>query len=492
MRTPRAGGPGAMSGFQVAPVEGGCPVALPPGETVIGRGPLLGITDKRVSRKHAILKVMGDQLCIKPVHVNPCFYRPSEHSQFLPLDSDEWHHLSPGDNFSLLVDKCVFRVVFPHTDMDGLKSWNDAEEMPNQTSKMPPERSTLQQIPSSNHGKLLEGQSVLERTTETPQKLSASRKRVLPAWMLQGDLTVPSSLLSVPGNRNNEERRKSPAKKQKTTTSSDAALSLQAVQGVATESAVPKVENNNSRSVSLIPKTVAMQNECSEPSQSAYRSTESDPSNMRGIEEDRGASKAESEGMPSQSLVHQDENKVLIPDQTTEADSSDSTGSSSVPQSSNLTKHTRIPCQYGRNCYRKNPIHFQQFSHPGDADCHDPEVGTAAVNDPRPECPYGTTCYRKNPQHKKEYKHTAPPEPERKQTRPKPIKKGRSLLEDDSDNEGRPNEYDLDDSFIDDEEEEECEPTDEDSDWEPDFEGKDDEDVDTLLEEAQEFVKTKK
>lgn len=30
-----------------------------------------------------------------------------------------------------------------------------------------------------------------------------------------------------------------------------------------------------------------------------------------------------------------------------------------------------------------------------------------------------------------------------------------------------PNEYDLNDSFIDDEEEEECEPTDEDSDWEP-------------------------
>ena len=27
-------------------------------------------------------------------------------------------------------------------------------------------------------------------------------------------------------------------------------------------------------------------------------------------------------------------------------------------------------------------------------------------NDPRPECEYGLDCYRKNPQHKKDFKHT--------------------------------------------------------------------------------------
>lgn len=42
-----------------------------------------------------------------------------------------------------------------------------------------------------------------------------------------------------------------------------------------------------------------------------------------------------------------------------------------------------------------------------------------------------------------------------------------------------PNEYDLNDNFIDDEEEE-CEPTDEDSDWEPSSEDKVNEDVETL------------
>nr|XP_056712750.1 aprataxin and PNK-like factor [Euleptes europaea] len=493
-----------MSGFKVAPVEGGSPVALPPGETVIGRGPLLGITDKRVSRKHAILKVTGDQLCIKPVHINPCFYRPSENSQPLPLDTDKWHQLSPGDNFSLLVDKYVFRVAFTHTEMEGLQSRNsgilDAEERPDQTPKMPPRQSSLQQPSSSDHDKLLEAHSRLERTAGTPQKLSASvadpeklrpaaRKRLLPAWMLQGDLVILSSSTAVPGRGNNEERKRSPGKKQKTTPSDRAALPVQDMQGVAAEFAFPKVENNNSKVIPQIPKCLTVQNEFLEPSQSGHQCIES---NKREIEEESTPSKTADQGVPSQSPVHQDEKEAFILDQMAETDISDSAGSSDVPQSSNVTKHKRTPCQYGRKCYRKNPVHFQEFSHPGDADYQDPEVVTPADNDRRPECPYGTACYRTNPQHKKEYKHTAPPGPERRQTRPNPAKKGRSVLEEDSDHDGEPNEYDLDDSFIDDKEEEECDPTDEDSDWEPDFEDKDTKDVDTLLKEAQKFVKTKK
>lgn len=59
-------------------------------------------------------------------------------------------------------------------------------------------------------------------------------------------------------------------------------------------------------------------------------------------------------------------------------------------------------------------------------------------------------------------------------------------------NDGAANEYDLNDSFIDDEEEEEYEPTDEDSDWEPSSEEKDSEDVETLVQETRKFVRVKK
>lgn len=66
----------------------------------------------------------------------------------------------------------------------------------------------------------------------------------------------------------------------------------------------------------------------------------------------------------------------------------------------------------------------------------------------------------------------------------------KSISDTDSDNVGQPNEYDLNDSFIDDEEE--YEPTDEDSDWEPGKEDQEKEDVEELLKEAKKFMKRKK
>ncbi|KAM6298427.1 aprataxin and PNK-like factor [Aegotheles albertisi] len=174
-----------------------------------------------------------------------------------------------------------------------------------------------------------------------------------------------------------------------------------------------------------------------------------------------------------------------------ETEISDSTRSADASESSKQTKHKRTPCMYGAGCYRKNPVHFQQFSHPNDDDYHEAEILTPDGDDNRPECPYGMACYRKNPQHKLEYKHSAPPVTERG-TRQRASKNGRGAAEKDGDDDDEPNEYDLNDGFIDDEEEEECEPTDEDSDWEPSSEDKDNEDVETLLQEARSFVKTKK
>ncbi|NXH53530.1 APLF factor, partial [Rhabdornis inornatus] len=156
---------------------------------------------------------------------------------------------------------------------------------------------------------------------------------------------------------------------------------------------------------------------------------------------------------------------------------SDSSRSADASESSKQMQHKRTPCMYGSGCYRKNPIHFQQFSHPNDDDYLDMEMVAKDGNDNRPECPYGTACYRKNPQHKLEYKHSAPP--------------GRRAVEKGDVNDGEANEYDLNDSFIDDEEEE-YEPTDEDSDWEPSSEEKDNDDADTPVQETRRFARIKK
>ena len=39
-------------------------------------------------------------------------------------------------------------------------------------------------------------------------------------------------------------------------------------------------------------------------------------------------------------------------------------------------------------------------------------------DDKRPECEYGTDCYRKNPQHRRDYKHTKKPRPPKRKVSP--------------------------------------------------------------------------
>ncbi|KAL8622378.1 hypothetical protein ACOMHN_041706 [Nucella lapillus] len=92
-----------------------------------------------------------------------------------------------------------------------------------------------------------------------------------------------------------------------------------------------------------------------------------------------------------------------------------------------LKTDARKPCPYGSVCYRKNPVHFQDFSHPGDKD-HDPKsattddgvvastsgvglpvagFGTGSIADSShlPPCKYGINCFRKNLLHFAEYSH---------------------------------------------------------------------------------------
>lgn len=91
-------------------------------------------------------------------------------------------------------------------------------------------------------------------------------------------------------------------------------------------------------------------------------------------------------------------------------------GPSATPRPPAAAQPQRQPCRYGQACYRKNPQHRLDFSHPGDADFVIPIVPAPGS---KPACPYGTSCYRKNPQHIQDYDHTQPP------TATSPAKQGR-------------------------------------------------------------------
>merc|ERR1719189_2773676 len=89
------------------------------------------------------------------------------------------------------------------------------------------------------------------------------------------------------------------------------------------------------------------------------------------------------------------------------------------------TSGKRASCRYGQLCYRKNPDHWKQCSHPGDEDYDEPGglcedvtstpvaasvpksavAQRAGLADRRPRCRYGRQCYRKNPTHLSQYSH---------------------------------------------------------------------------------------
>ncbi|KAJ7341608.1 hypothetical protein JRQ81_005915 [Phrynocephalus forsythii] len=510
---------GSMAGFELSPADGARPVALPPGETVIGRGALLGITDKRVSRKHAILKVAGHQLSIKPVHINPCFYQPTVNGQLLPLDTDKWHQLSPGDSFSLMVDKYVFKVLFTSSESFQRKNCpHHVEDMANQIpatlqpTKMPHRQPAVQETKSSSKSQILEEHSQLEKATEVPKKPSATihdpekqtfsqRKRTLPTWMLQTDLTIQNPPASVPERGDGEKIKQVHGKKK--ITENETTLEKQHVQGTSIELDVERIEKAESKRVPqgmessaeqcnpLLKNEEAGLNLDAESCQSGGTETTNTTENR--LESTSSKREWVSRGEDaSRSSVHQGEIQELVQNPATKRDMSNVIGSRDVSQSSNIPTCQRTACQYGRSCYRKNPIHFQQFSHPGDSDYYVAEAVNQADNGNRPECPYGASCYRKNPQHRLEYKHTIPPESERRQKRPRAAKKGRGAFTDKNDQGDELDECSPSDSFIDQEENKECESTDEDSDWYPDVQDQDNEDFGTLLKEARHFVKRKK
>ncbi|NXC08598.1 APLF factor, partial [Orthonyx spaldingii] len=355
----------------------------------------------------------------------------------------------------------------------------------------------------------------LSDDNESEQSKSIQRKRVLPSWMLERDLLVQK--VSKPVMTGGSRKKKGQGRGQGHTESLKSEVHVQQKKRSASEETVEDFEggeqDQGKRSCLSIPVS-SSQNTSGFPLENTMRDmegngntgTKSPGSSLEKNDRQLHSKWSKRVGQISSkdSRTEDTENKeqitgstsrqahcgrtsqnfgaqegILEPDANLNYNTeiSDSARSSNASESSKQIQRKRTPCMYGSGCYRKNPVHFQQFSHPNDDDYEDVEMVAQDDNDNRPECPYGTACYRKNPQHKLEYKHSAPP--------------GKRAVEKDGVNDGEANEYDFNDSFIE-EEEEECELTDEDSDWEPSSEEKDNEDVETLVQETCRFVRIKK
>ncbi|XP_027873624.1 LOW QUALITY PROTEIN: aprataxin and PNK-like factor [Xiphophorus couchianus] len=391
-----------MSGFGLVPVDGGDLVPLPPGETVLGRGPFLGVSDTRVSRRHALLENLDGQLRLKPTHINPCFLLSSPNDDPRPLERGSWHRLHPGDQFSLLPGRFIYRVAprYPpprrcHGD-GGACHYQDEVNYSGALFSCPAAALTASPSLCRNSQKFEEEDGALP----------------LPAG---SDAAAP--LLVRPG----QEQTSCPDRNRH---SSDfrQEVSTPRLDGVQSDEAPPPPRRRVLPAWMMAAAAASASKgvKRSKPAASQAPPTLSPPPEGAELrEEDAERPRKKSRAMSSEEEILPTETDDLWDESTSRGQivptrsgvSSAPSRSAAAEKSQQEEKKTRsgvrTACPYGKDCYRKNPLHFQESSHPGDADYEEEEE----EEEERPECPYGAACYRKNPLHRKQFRHTERPVP---------------------------------------------------------------------------------
>ncbi|XP_071773171.2 aprataxin and PNK-like factor [Centroberyx gerrardi] len=513
-------------GFELVPVDGGGPIHLPEGETVLGRGPLLRVSDKRVSRNHGLLENRDGQLRIQPTHLNPCFGQSSLDDEPQPLVKGSWYPLHHGHFFSLLPGKYIYKVVAVGGE-DGTprnsQAFQEEEEFPNrpispepdieppppvgrdqgrtpppaaerdQGRTPPPEELTLAAVESnqqceeevnSPNRTANKGDSALSQEMEDDQNdvtPPVPKKRVLPAWMMN-TVVSPKNPSSTPKA---VKKGKAPAAAP-AASSTNRGAAKQARPAASSSAEEPELSEAEETPRKKRRRRRRMSDEDREPpsrtaptarqrreSPRAEESEESDSFNMEVEEEGKAAEASAAHRNTAAQAADKKSRNGRTANRAESVGSNGGAASGAAPSGAAPSETPlRMPCPYGKDCYRKNPLHFQECSHPGDTDYEEEEE---TEEDDRPECPYGTDCYRKNPLHRKEYKHTK-----------KPARSTRTAPRNPADDEDE--DFGDEDSFINDDSED----VGDDSDYVPPDSDSGKEDIKGLQKEAKAFLKRRK
>ncbi|XP_064403573.1 aprataxin and PNK-like factor isoform X3 [Halichondria panicea] len=411
---------------------------VPEGETAVGRGPFFKVTDKRVSRLHATLRLEDGKLALCPKHKNPCFFKGPEETSYKVLPKDNWKELVHGDSFSLLPDDLVFSVVYREKSKkeeriaviqdDKILTVGDSTDFLDALFTTDDHKTTVSGYPSH---KPIITDSKDDHNYETnltvevsSQHGSTGKSRILPSWLSGHNVT-----------------------------------SQECVRKKADRKVRPRI-------------TVKKNNEDnSSPPIKKFARTATNPSSMI---DDPSIYKEECK--PEEIVV----TSSVLPRKV-----------SKEAKKKGVSKPVPV-CPYGATCYRKNPVHFRQFSHDVSASLTSAIVDNVSSDDEKeyhkPICPFGKECYRKNSVHRQEYTHSDQMPKKKKENRRS--KKGKcSILSGESDDDGEPNTYDYNDSFIDNSEEDGGDVSSfgsnsEDSDWSPCVKMTDSENVEELISET--------
>ncbi|XP_050300605.1 aprataxin and PNK-like factor [Anthonomus grandis grandis] len=441
--------------------EKDCIVSLSQGEHIIGRGSLLQINDKRVSRKHALIQVTGQNITLTSTHENPCFFKADKGKALTIIRKDQKNPIEDGDQFALLPDDLWFRV----------RVENEKNENAFYGKRL------LEDVVSSdiNSKKTKLMETEIQQTDHTsPQEDD---------WNFQisefeAD-TASTSLKEVKTSRSTEE----------------VTLNTEEEPMKVIESPPPVIVNNEAEQVKEDKPATEIKQEPEEVIEERTMEIKEEPQSQET------PVVVEVKVEPADVLNRDD-----TPLQNVNAEENATSSAENPAQTDNTDgpkpKIYRDRCWYGDRCFRRNPNHRQQFAHPGDPDYQsDPE-------DDRPMCPYGASCYRVNPEHRRDYKHLGKPAPKppagqpvppgpippkkkdtpkKKRATKKPKKQQSFDGEDD---------YDYDDPFLNDDSSDDFEPTDSESDLDDSHDSnactEESQDQRRMLKEAKKFLKADK
>lgn len=504
------------------------------GVTRIGRGPLLGVTDKRVSREHGLLELVEGKLRLKPLHVNPCYHGAQGSTALRPLPRGEWTWLQPGDRLALLADAFVYEVIYVPEDggpraeesaraddesqhaeeqlvgKDVFSEETKGERLINSPKSEPRTSQGEQQSTSSalavSHRtgpKKENGTSCAPDTSQnlphpsqadaaSGEQLNIQRERKLPAWMLTDDDDVQEKTPTKSkggkgkGSAKPQAAHGQGAGKRRGPGSDDedeVEIGTQKKRKITSTKVQEQEEDRKSYFGNEEPGSCDDLNELPAESDLASVNSAGDP---RQKEEAVPPAREDQRDVPqtssSQSVSSQ--RSLLQQQQPVHPGGSQrrspSPGDSGRGEGTPPQKMQRTPCLYAERCYRKNPLHFQECSHPGDLDY---VVDDEVADTDKPDCPYGSSCYRQNPQHRMAFNHTNPPVAGTGRSQRRTTKRANDEDSGDDDEDS-----DLEDSFIDDDDYSEGE---EGSEWDPEL-SDGEEDIKTLKKEAKQFIRKKK
>ncbi|KAF2900689.1 hypothetical protein ILUMI_05492 [Ignelater luminosus] len=359
---------------------------LETGEYIFGRGTLLKCDDRRVSRKHGVIKITEKAATITSTHQNPCFYQAANSSTITILPKDKPVDVGDGDKFALLADQFWFKIKFQNYISDIYENGDtnsscireNGNHLPVSALAGPSKAGELTQI-EPNESKCVDNDTNLESMVLLQSNYKRTHEDdVLASEVKKARYDEDEDQLSEP--EEDTSNKEVDNKKDQVSESED-----DTNETVTTSAAKKKPRNSK--------KSSANQNDHDAELQAMLFSSDEDIEKEDKTEENSHQNDASTESSKKAKNSESD-------DGTTEKNVAPNVASTS----STKKKERRDHCWYGLSCYRKNPAHLAEYSHPGDSDYEsDPE-------DDRPMCSFGAACYRRNKNHRQAYKHPSKPQ----------------------------------------------------------------------------------